>query len=185
MRVLWITVILAVLLGACGGGDGDLSAEDQRLADAIAAQLTEDDDGPPVRQAEAQCFGDRTVDKIGADRLDELGLGLAAVQAGTSPSDVDLDDGDVETMLDAFMDCVDFGQLFTDGLLEDAGGAVSEGSARCIAEGIDDDFIRSAARGGITGDESSAEPDAEALSEIFGLMADCLSPEELQAVTGG
>ena len=185
MRVLLTTVILALVLGACGGGDVDLSADDQRLADAIAGQLTQDDESLPVPQAEAQCFGERTVNEMGSDRLAALGLDLAAVEAGTSPSDVDLNDNDTDTLLDAFIGCIDFGDVFTESLLEGADGGVSEDSARCIAEGIDDDTIRKAAQAGITGEELSPETDAELLSDILKLMSDCLSPEELLSVTGG
>lgn len=171
-------VLVAV---ACGGGDSGLDDTEQAMADAIAAQMLDDGD---TTEAEAQCVGEGVVDEMGMDRLIEVGLDRSAVESGTGPDDVELSDEDIDSLLDPMLDCIDFAAVFTESMTS-GDDAISEESADCIAAGISDDTIRSAARAGLTGDEFDPVDDQDVLGEVFDLMAECLTSEEFRAVTGG
>ena len=184
MRLVAGFAALVLLIAACGGGDDSLDDTEQAMADAIAVQMTEDGDSIATDE-EAQCYGEGVVSEMGLDRLLELGLDQEAVESGTGPDDVELSDDDVDALLDPMMECIDFGAIFVEGLTSGADGEVSEESAECMADGISDDTIRSAAEAGLTGEEFDTATDQELLRDMIDLMSECLSPEEFQAVTGG
>lgn len=185
MKLATGVLILAVLVAACGGGgDSDLSEEEQAFADLIAAQMVDDPDDVAT-EAEAQCYGEAVVADMGLDRLVAVGLDQAAIESGTGPDDVELADEDVDALVDSMMECVDFGAFFTASLVEGGEGGVSEESAGCIADGISDESIEAAARAGIEGDELDDSLEQAFLSEMLDLMSQCLTPEELQSVAGG
>jgi hypothetical protein len=169
-----------VALG-CGGGDVSLDSGEQALADAIADQLTDDDADMDV--AEARCFAEGAVDSVGLDQLVEVGLSEAAVRAGTSPDDVDLPEGVVDDFVDVFMDCIDFAELMVDEITADS--EISADSAKCVADAFAedlDDFLRQAARSGVTGEDFDPSEDANFIATAFAVMTECLTPEELQQI---
>lgn len=187
MRQLVALVVgSALVVVACGGGDGGpaLDGDEQALADLIASEILEDDEGdaPPFTADQAQCIGDESVGAIGFDRLVEVGLGPGALEAGTELQDVDLPDAEVDAIVDVYFDCVDVKALFTEGMLQT--GDVSEDSAECVADGIDDRFVRTALEEGIRGEDSSLEEDPELLQSLLRVMTDCLTAEELARISG-
>ncbi len=176
----------ALVLAACGDDDGgsSLSANEQALADLIAAEIIDDDegDGPPLSSDQAQCIGDRSVAAVGFDRLVEVGLGPDALEGGTSLEDVDLPDAEVDAIVDVYFECVDVKAIFTQGMLES--GEVSQDSAECVADGIDERFVRTALEQGIRGEDSSLEDDPELLQSLLRVMTECLTAEELAEISG-
>jgi hypothetical protein len=184
MKLLAVLTALLLVAAACGGGDdSSLSDTEQALADAIALQLLDDDDGLASVE-EAQCYGEGVVSEMGVERLIEVGLDEAAVESGTSPADVELSPEEVDALLEPMIDCIDFTGVFVDGLTSGSDG-VSEDSADCIADGISDDTIRSAAEAGITGEEFDPASNQQMMGEIIDLMTECLTPEEFEAITSG
>ena len=181
----------SMVAAACGGDDdgggSDLSSGERALADAIADQLLDDpDDDLPMTRAQAQCISEGMVDDVGLDKLVEIGLSEEAVRAGTGPDDVDVPDEVVNDFVDVMMDCVDMAALMVAGMTED--GDVSEDSAKCLADGIVEDyedFLEQAARSGITGEEFDVGEDARLMVGIMTLMADCFTDEEFTEIMGG
>ncbi len=184
-RLAALMVASTLVLVSCGGdGAPSLDENEQALADLIAAQLLEDDEGdaPPLSAEQAQCIGDESVAAIGFERLVEIGLGPDSLEAGTAIEDVDVPDAEVNAIIDVYFDCVDVKAIFTQGLLET--GDVSEDSAECVADGIEDRFVRLALEAGIRGEEFGPDDDPELLQSLLRVLGDCLTAEELAEITG-
>lgn len=179
-RIVALVAVLAVVAAACGGDDSDagLSSGDQALADAITEGFLEGA-GPdaPFGRQDAQCFGDRLVADMGASRLIGLGLSVEAVEEGTSPSDVDLSDADIDTMASIMTECIDFKALFVD---EFKNQGISDESASCIADGLDSDFVKIMATSALRDESTDPFQDDELGETIFALITQCVSFEELQ-----
>lgn len=178
-RILILIGVLALVAAACsssdsGGGDS-LSGGDKELADAITKSMVDDaDPDSPFGQEEAACFGTTIVSEMGSARLGELGLDVAAVEAGTDPSDVDLTEADIDSMVKVMTTCVDFRDLV---MQEFDTSVVSEEGATCIRDGLSDDLMASMARAAF---DTTATESAEASDEMFSLVMGCLSADDLQ-----
>ncbi len=183
-RLVIVGAVVAMLAAGCGGdGGSNLNEDEQVLADAIAeAMLAEDTGDMPFGEEEASCFGDRIVEEMGVDGLVAVGLDAAALEAGTSPADVDLSDDDIDKMSQVMVECVDFRGVLVESM---TGSGVSEEGARCIADGISDDLIAEMAASGLA-DPSGETVMTDALTEqMFSLMAECLTAEDLSNMGGG
>lgn len=183
-KILPVLVALAVLAAACGdgddGGSSDRSSGEQAVSDAIAAAILADaEPGDPYGEKEARCMGDSLVDELGLDRLLALGISADSVD---SPEEFlrGAPNADVEAFIDITLDCVDFRDVFVEGM----GADVSTESAECIADGISDDMLRSMAMMGISGEEFDPTADPELAAALFGLVAECLTPEEISNLGG-
>ncbi len=178
-RILILIGVLALVAAACSssdsGGSASLSGADKELADAITKSMAEES-GPdsPFGQEEAACFGTNMVQEVGSARLNELGLDVASVEAGTNPSDVDLTEADIDSMVTVMTKCVDFKDIV---MQEFETSGVSEEGINCIREGLSDDLIASMARGAF---DNGAVENAEASDEMFSVVMGCLSPDDLQ-----
>jgi len=183
-RVLIVGAAM-MLLAACGGDDGgggaDLSGDDQVLADAIADAMIADGATETLGAEEAACFGNGIVGEMGSARLTELGLDAAALEAGTTPSDVDLSDDEINTMADVMIECVDFTEMIVDEML--ATGVSQEG-AECIADGFDEALISEMAKASFSQADGESEADEIVMAEMLSLMTDCLSAEDLGNLSG-
>jgi len=178
-RILILIGVLALVAAACSSSDssGDsLNGADKELADAITKSMAEEEgpDSPFGGQEVAACFGTSLVDEMGSTRLNELGLDVASVEAGTSPSDVDLTETDIDSMVTVMTKCVDFRGIVME---EFETSGISEEGIGCIRDGLTDDMMSSMARGAF---DSAAAESAEASDEMFGIVMGCLSPEDLQ-----
>jgi hypothetical protein len=166
-----------LLLSACGGGDGggaDLNENEQAQADAIAEAMTSGAGSDAVFDAEdAACYGASVVDAIGVDRLEELGLGVAELEAGATPDQADLSDDDIEAMTRAMIDCIDFRAMLVD---EFVAGGMTQEAAGCIADGLDDELLVSIAKTQIA-EGSTAGIDDEVTASMFGIMAECIGAD--------
>jgi hypothetical protein len=157
---------------------GELGAPEQNVVDAIVLAMLADGGDSPFGEPEARCLAEGLVREMGLERLASLGITAASVE---SPDDF-LDTApqeDVELFVDLTLGCIDFRAL----LAEQFGG-LSPDSASCLADGISDGFIRAATLAGITGDEFAMEDNPELVGELFTLMAECLTPEELADLAG-
>jgi hypothetical protein len=181
-RTLLLVVVFALVAAACSASGGDsLSAEDQALADAIAQSMMDDSgDDSPFAEEDAVCFGNGIVSEMGSDRLTEVGLSVEAVESGTDPSDVDLSEGDIDSMVAVMTECIDFGAVFT---AEFEASGVSSESISCLTDGMDDDLVSAMARSAFTGADLSG--DDETSNQIFQLVLDCFSAEDMAKLGGG
>jgi hypothetical protein len=184
-RLVVLGVSVVLLAAACGGDDsssGDLSSNDQEIADAIFDQMMADTDpDDPFGETEARCFSDGVVRDIGAGDLAELGMTAEAIRAGTEPVDVDLTDEQVDAMADVMLECVDFRSVFIDQFAEEG---ISDESAECLADGFDDDFLRALAKAEFSGDGADPTSDPAQAEKFFNLITDCLSFEEMSNLGG-
>ncbi len=178
-RILILIGVLALVAAACSSSDsgGDsLSGADKELADAITKSMAADVDpgGPFGGEETAACFGSSLVQEMGSTRLNELGLDVASIEAGTDPSDVDLTEADIDVMVTVMTKCVDFRDVVME---EFESSGVSEEGLGCIRDGLSDDMMSAMARGAF---DSAAAESAEASDQMFDLVMGCLSPDDLQ-----
>src|SRR5690606_33584482 len=79
MRRLTTIILSSMLLvaAACGdddgGGGGDLSSEEQEYVDAAMAEF-DAEEAEPLTESDARCIVSSMVDKLGVDRLGEIGI---------------------------------------------------------------------------------------------------------------
>jgi hypothetical protein len=186
-RAVVSLIVIALVAAACGdsGGDGgELSAAEQTLADAIAAEIMVDaDPDSPLGQVEAQCVGDAAVRELGIDGLLEIGF----TSEGESPENI-LDEASPEQrqqIIDITLECVDFAAVMVEAIAED--GSISEESATCIGDGLTEGnllepLVVSGLEGTSFDDVIEQDPDtATAFLEVF---LECLSAEELAQLGG-
>ena len=159
-------VALTFGLAACGGGDGGGdAAADSPLAKALAANLLEEGDGPVSSEEEANCWAGKVVSEVGEDRLNELGVTEANIpeldEAGFS-------EAEVSAIVDSMFECVDVQAAFA-AEFEDEFGAEAAG---CLADGLDENFVKEAMLSEVDG----SEPSMEFMEKFFELAVDCDIP---------
>jgi len=179
-RLVGVLLLLGLVVVSCGGESDDGPA----LASAIADGMMEGADADsPFDRADAECFGGEVVERMGVDRLVAVGLSLEDVQSGADPGSVDLSSDDVDQMTDALTACVDFGRLVVDSMVADL--TISDSSADCLVAGINEaNFLRAFAESSLLDAEIDPSLEGEMTSALFAMIADCLTPEELQGLGG-
>ena len=161
--------------GGVGSGDdpssGPLSAADQALADAIAADLDADaeDDGLGFSDVfDTQCMAEGTVAALGGAEAIEAEYGVTAEDVGAI-EDTELSDEDARAVARAYGRCGDFVELFV--LSFEAQGIATD-DARCLLDGISDEqFEDFVAANFSAADEDAAG--AELFDTIFASASDC------------
>lgn len=131
---------LAVTLAACGG-----ESEREVLTGALTESLLQDETFADyeITEEEATCVAERTVEDIGVDRLQEVGLDDDSDEADLTA----LEDTEIAMLGDAMDQCVaDSREVLVDavaeGILEepDPNFPVTESEATCVAEGVIDEL---------------------------------------------
>jgi len=140
-KVLAAVIGGALLLGGTAGcsseGDGTGDAAETAVGQALTQQLLT---GAAVTtEEEARCVAGSTVDALGEDRLAELGVTAADVSGMGGAA---FTDDEIDTLVDAFVDCVDLRQVIATNLAGDAG----EEAATCLAENLTDAALRDIVR---------------------------------------
>ena len=162
-KLLALFAALVMIAVACGDDDGGGSS-DSVLSKAIAGAIIADPSGDPATtEDQAQCMANTFIDTIGDDGLVELGVTLEAVEGGMQLEDVGLSDEQMQSYIDASLECIDVESLLTEGLVNDG---MSEKDASCIADNLDPDLMSEFA-----GVDPSSNPDLT--NEILDVMADC------------
>jgi len=179
-RIACAALAFALIASACGdsggteGGDG-FSAAEQALSEAIRDSILEDaEPGDPFGTQEATCIGDEAVKQFGIDGLLELGI------TTESPDPGDAFDGatdeQVDTVIDVTLGCVDFAKAF----VEAAAGGISEESAQCLGDGLENEgLLRPLVKAGFQDEEFDLADDPDSAERFFALIVECLSAEEL------
>ncbi len=183
-KLLTMGVALMLLVAACGGGgDAGLSEDDQVLADAIAQEMLASSAATEgVGAEEAACFGNGIVSEMGAARLAAVGLGVDALAEGASPDTADLSADDIDKMSKVMVDCIDFRAVITEQMVA---SGVSEDGAKCIAAGFDDELIAEMAKASLEDPSGSSVTSDTVMAQVFSLMGECLSAEDLGNLGGG
>lgn len=105
----------ALALGACSG-DGGLSAREQELADAIAADLSDEDDGFGVDAEGGQCIGEAIMEELGAEPFDDAGVEPEDLAGDESPGELlgggTVSDDTADVIVERWFDCVDLPATF-------------------------------------------------------------------------
>lgn len=184
-RRLAFVLMLGLVVSACGGGGEDAAELSAAIADAMMENAADDN---PFQREEVECFGDEVVETVGVERLEAVGLSAEDIENGADPGSVELSDDDIEKMTAAITTCIDFGRLVVDEMTDDI--ALSDASADCLAEGINDaDFIGVFAQGFFFDDGGADDPaeelEGEMMATLFGLLGDCLTADELSGFIGG
>jgi hypothetical protein len=89
-RILGLLVPVALLFGACSGGDDEnpLSDLEQDYADAFAKDLADEDDGFGVSPSQGDCIGEEIMRILGAEVFDEAGVQPADLGGSESPGEL-------------------------------------------------------------------------------------------------
>jgi hypothetical protein len=173
-----LLVLLTLVIGACGGSAA-LEDDEQVLADAIADFISEEEalEDSPISESEVRCLAEDTVRTLGVDGLAEIGITPDSIPEENpfeGASDVHVD-----ALVDAYFSCLDAPSAFAEALT--AEGAVSEESAQCVGDTLDEDgLLRPLLRASLAGED----PEPEMFSELLRVMVECLTPEELAEMGG-
>lgn len=138
MIVALAVVVLAAAAAAVWyeSPDPGPTAAEVALVSALHDDLVTVEPGDPplaLDDGQAGCVAEQVVDRIGVDRLRELGVDAASVrQSGFSPSDVAFLDPERSMVVDAFDGCVDLAELAVDSLAHSRGQA----ARACVREAL-------------------------------------------------
>lgn len=155
---------LMMLLAACGGGGGGLSAAEQAKADEIKAQLLADTSAENVfgEEEAATCFSEGLVSDLGLERINALEASGVALQEGFA----NLTAAEQEKVADRAIGCIDFPAMMREQL---TGAGLSEDQANCVADGLDDDMVKSLLMAYISGQDVTQNAD------LMGVVIGCMT----------
>ena len=174
MRFRFVAVLaLAAFVASCGG-DGE-AATAEALAESLQANAPADS---PFTAEASLCFGTAVVERVGLDRLAELGLDQESLDAGAELGSAGLSDDDLDSFVGSLLDCVDLGRPIVDEI--SASVALSDGSADCLVAGINEsDFLRGVAAATLGGDDADEATNELLRDVLIDLIPQCLSEDEL------
>lgn len=170
-KLLTLLVPLVLVAAACGDDDGGGSGSgdtDSPIAQAIADDIMNDPDGPPIERSEAECIGGNIVSSLGEERLDELGV--TAETAGDI-GEVAFTDEEAGQVVDAFFDCADIGTLLVEQMV---GEGTSDEDAECLVNALGDDTLRNFMQAALLS-QGEDIPD-----DVFNAMIDAFAECDIQ-----
>jgi hypothetical protein len=172
-------LVAAVLLVAACTDDGGLSAQEQELADAFAADLSDGDDGFGVDADAGQCIGDAIMEELGEEPFEEAGVEPEDVEGEESPGELlgggTVSDDTADVIVERWFDCVDMAATFA-AEARDEFGLDDEGVA-CFEDALrDNGVLVRYLHVSFTSD--SAEEAQAVLGSIVGLVQGCTAGEE-------
>ena len=161
-RVGLVLTALVMVLAACGGDGGGLSAEEQAKADEITAELTADTsaENPFADEEKAACFSEGLVSELGLDRINELDTG-----GGVDEGFGNMTAEEQGKVADLAIDCIDM-QAYMSEMM--AGAGLPQEQADCVADGLNDDLIKELFLAQISGADVTANED------LMGIVMSCL-----------
>jgi hypothetical protein len=117
---------------------------------AVASSFTDapvDDAGlrtfwPPVTELAGGCIADGLLERLGEQRVRDLGIGAFPFHLLSYGLDFDFDAEDAESFVDVLSSCTDSWELFLVLGVTQGTDLVSEETARCVADGLDDEIAR-------------------------------------------
>jgi hypothetical protein len=143
--------------------------------DMGAAMLASGDLPAGIDEAGAQCFGERLEESDVFRRY-----AVESILAGTegAEEDLPLSDADADALVDAMLECIDFGEV----MVAEAPIDISDESAECIGDRIEQvDAFRDAMAQALTGEQSLdfEELGLEVQADMVEVFTACLTPEEI------
>jgi hypothetical protein len=165
--------VLALALGACGGGDGGGSS-DQEYVDALIANFEADEETPEnVDSDDARCLAEAIVDTYGAQRFEDADLTVADVrdpetdlsQAG------ELSDEQAQQLGAAVQACGvgdSFASVFAEGF------EMGDDGEACLADRFDTDsgVARFLGASMLANDDTLPERDARVIVDVLAACID-------------
>jgi hypothetical protein len=152
-----ITLIAALLMTvtACGGGDdsADANTAKSNISDSLMEGAGGDDS--VFDQDAADCFGDKVVDEVGVEKLQEYGVLDDDLSVRDDISDTKMSEDDAGKAADAFTDCVDFEEFFEATFAGD--DETDQEVVDCLREAIDEDRFHDIMKAGFAGDQQAAQ----------------------------
>lgn len=147
---------------------------------------------PKLTRVDAECMGDGIVDALGASRPLELGLGfgpwsLLSIGLGNNQPPRHLDRHEAEAIADVAAACTaDWKLLFVNSVTSGA-DQISDTSARCAADLIDDATAREILvseldRAYDDPSQPDAEPYPDNVQPLIEALESCATPEELSGL---
>lgn len=164
-----VVVALMLVLTACGDdAAGDLTAEEQSLADELVTQLTADTSAgnPLAAEEDARCAAEGMVGAFGLERSQAL-FGESIDVNDLSTIGAGMTAEERSTFADVLVGCVNISETAAAGISASSGGVVTEEDAACIAGEIDDDMQKEM----IIAELSGEEPD---LTGFLGAINSCI-----------
>lgn len=155
--IVAMVALFTVSSAACGSDSKSSSSNSDELVAAIAEKI--DDQGDMgLKESEKTCIAQETVDAIGADRLDKLGVTVDNVP---EVKDVKFTDDEITSIAKAYTKCADTKALFIE--------AVSDGDedvAACLDDSLDNKLMTAIIESGLKDDNDTDAID-EALTPCF------------------
>jgi hypothetical protein len=155
-----------LIVGGCGGGDSSSSA-DSPLVQALSSEIYAESASGVSTEEEATCVADGIVTGIGEDRLETLGMTVDNVG---NIEDYEFSDDEIDVIVDSLIGCVDVKTALAQEMTSQWGG---EG-AECVAENLDDEFIRSIMATALR--DPAAEMPDEFFQTFMDIAAECDLP---------
>jgi hypothetical protein len=145
---------------------------------------------PSVGAVEGQCIGERLVTELGQQRVREMRLTNPWSVLLFALSNPSIERAEAEQIVDVFADCADHWELLLVRSVTEGASEVSDDSARCVEEELDDDDAREVFVGEIDRayddpTQPGATPFPELVEPLVSAMEACLTPEELDRMDWG
>ncbi|NNE74059.1 MAG: hypothetical protein HKN26_10370 [Acidimicrobiales bacterium] len=155
IKPLTLLFAFALVSAACGGGDA-LSAEEQELAQELADVLV--DDGAPMNDDQALCYGENVVRELGQDQAESF------LTMNDEREFDDLSEGDAEKIAESMADCKDINAIWEDTFTDAPFG---EEGTQCAIDYLKDRGVEALASM-MTDDDAMFEALSEACDLGFG-----------------
>jgi hypothetical protein len=143
-QLLGIAAAGAVLLAACGDDDdGESDAEGEAYVEAVVGSMRDDDEAPPLDEAQQTCVATAIVDVVGVDALQAADITPAEFGDADELASLDIElREDATSRLGAALGECDIAgpaeDLLIDAFTVEFGAALPPDGAACLAENLDD-----------------------------------------------
>jgi hypothetical protein len=146
--VAWLVALLLAVAGACadeadpdgaaGGGDAELTEEEQAYVDAALEDFDPQEEAP-MTEDDARCIATSMVEDVGVERLEEMGLSPESFSEGGELPEGAIAEAEAQDLVDGITECIDVRALFLAGLDED--GSLSPEAEECLTEAFDEELV--------------------------------------------
>lgn len=179
--MLGVAALLGFATLACGGDDDDAAddgtdetsdsgneGDGQAYVDAIMETGVDDE---TLTEDQNRCFAEAVVTGLGVEAFEEAGVTPDDIRENPddSPSDLGLEfsEEQADGFWDAANECVDVRELFLESMSQ--GQELTDEQKACLAEGLDEEFIKTIFLASFTEDaESFDEETTNRLAEVMG-----------------
>ena len=140
-------IALLAPMTACGNGDDDKAAK------ALSASLSKGKQFE-VSKKEADCIGEKMVDKIGVEQLQKYKLLTKDLKVDDNLDSIKMNKDDANSAAESISDCADAEKLMEKVLTGGAGG--NEAAKKCITDFLTEDVVQKLLAASFAGDQKAA-----------------------------